>query len=90
MERDEFSQDFQQAPRPSPVRDDLVGAAVSFLTNPKVEHTPEASKRRFLTERKGLTVAEVDEAFRRAYPNGFVPSVPPGNVSFALLQSTLF
>lgn len=48
------------------IRSDIVREAVEFLTNPRVASAPVATKRRFLTERKGLTEAEADEAFRRA------------------------
>lgn len=48
------------------LRSDIVREAVEFLTNPRVASAPTATKRRFLTERKGLTEAEADEAFRRA------------------------
>lgn len=50
----------------SSIRSDIVREAVEFLTNPRVASAPVATKRRFLTERKGLTEAEADEAFRRA------------------------
>ena len=52
------------APAPS-LREDMVQNAVAFLTHAKVATSPDASKREFL-EKKGLTGAEIDEAFRRA------------------------
>ena len=52
------------APAPA-LREDMVQNAVAFLTHAKVATSPDASKREFL-EKKGLTSAEIDEAFRRA------------------------
>lgn len=51
-----------------PLRDDQVAQAVSFLTHPKVIGSSPAQKRSFL-EGKGLTAAEIQEAFNRA-PQG--------------------
>lgn len=48
------------------LRNDIVQEAVGFLTDPRVASAPTATKRRFLTQKKGLTEAEVDEAFRQA------------------------
>ena len=45
-------------------REDMLANAVSFLTHDKVRGSPEAHKRAFLLQ-KGLTEAEIDEAFRR-------------------------
>ena len=42
-----------------------IDSAVQFLTNAKVLTAPDTTKRSFL-ERKGLTAAEIDEAFTRA------------------------
>ena len=50
------------------LRSDLVQEAVDFLNNPRVASAPLATKRKFLTQRKGLTEAEVDEAVRRSNP----------------------
>ncbi|KAH7283686.1 hypothetical protein KP509_34G019400 [Ceratopteris richardii] len=49
---------------PRPIREDLVKNAVTFLSHPKVRES--AIKNRFLfLEQKGLTRAEIEEAFRR-------------------------
>jgi hypothetical protein len=48
------------------LRADLIADAVLFLTNPKVVSAPLETKRKFLTQRKGMTEAEVDEAVRRS------------------------
>jgi len=42
-----------------------VSNAVAFLSNPKVKPTPIESKKRFLQERKGLNLHEIEEAFQR-------------------------
>ncbi|KAI3426836.1 hypothetical protein D9Q98_006783 [Chlorella vulgaris] len=52
-------------PAPAAVREDQVQNAMAFLSHPKVRTSAPASKREFL-QRKGLTEAEIDEAFRRA------------------------
>ncbi|GIL83340.1 hypothetical protein Vretifemale_12166 [Volvox reticuliferus] len=58
------------------IREDQIQNAVGFLSHPQVRSsTNTASKRSFL-ERKGLTAAEIDEAFRRV-PEAPPPSVPP-------------
>lgn len=49
---------------PAAPREDMLANAVSFLTHDKVRGSPEAHKRAFLLQ-KGLTEAEIDEAFRR-------------------------
>jgi len=46
------------------MREDLVQSAVSFLKHPKVVTSLDGQRRSFL-ENKGLTVDEIDEAFRR-------------------------
>jgi hypothetical protein len=46
------------------MREDLVQSAVSFLKHPKVLTSSDGQRRSFL-ENKGLTVNEIDEAFRR-------------------------
>ncbi|CAN6331892.1 unnamed protein product [Urochloa humidicola] len=46
------------------MREDLVQSAVSFLKHPKVVASSDGQRRSFL-ENKGLTVDEIDEAFRR-------------------------
>jgi len=46
------------------MREDLVQSAVSFLKHPKVVTSSDGQRRSFL-ENKGLTVDEIDEAFRR-------------------------
>ncbi|MEW5307555.1 MAG: hypothetical protein WDW36_009943 [Sanguina aurantia] len=55
------------------VREDQVQSAVGFLSHPKVKDSPLATKRSFL-ERKGLTAAEIEEAFRRVPEGGPQPS----------------
>ena len=47
-----------------PVREELVQSAVSFLSHPKVVASSDGQSRSFL-ENKGLTVDEIEEAFRR-------------------------
>jgi hypothetical protein len=47
-----------------PVREELVQSAVSFLKHPKVVASSDVQRRSFL-ENKGLTVDEIEEAFRR-------------------------
>ncbi|KIZ02345.1 hypothetical protein MNEG_5615 [Monoraphidium neglectum] len=56
-----------EAPTAAPValREDQIASAVAFLSHEKVRASPVATKRSFL-ERKGLTAAEIDEAFKRA------------------------
>ncbi|XP_015692791.1 peroxisomal membrane protein PEX14-like [Oryza brachyantha] len=49
---------------PEPMREELVQSAVSFLKHPKVLASSDVQRRSFL-EKKGLTVDEIDEAFRR-------------------------
>ncbi|KAJ1264227.1 hypothetical protein BS78_09G247200 [Paspalum vaginatum] len=46
------------------MREDLVQSAVSFLKHPKVAASSDGQRRSFL-ENKGLTLDEIDEAFRR-------------------------
>jgi len=50
-----------------PPREDQVTNAVGFLSHPKVRGSSDASKRAFL-QRKGLSQAEIAEAFRRVPP----------------------
>ncbi|CAL8471170.1 g10712 [Coccomyxa elongata] len=61
------------------LREDQIQNAVSFLSHPKVRGSPAASKRSFL-EKKGLTAAEIEEAFRRVpdTPTASVPAGPSG------------
>ncbi|XP_062180515.1 uncharacterized protein LOC133884925 isoform X5 [Phragmites australis] len=47
-----------------PMREELVQSAVGFLKHPKVVASSDVQRRSFL-ENKGLTVDEIDEAFRR-------------------------
>lgn len=47
-----------------PVREELVQNAVTFLGHPKVVASSDVQRRSFL-ENKGLTVDEIEEAFRR-------------------------
>jgi peroxin-14 len=49
---------------PQPLREDYLENAVKFLSHPKVRGSPVVYRRSFL-EKKGLTVQEIDEAFRR-------------------------
>ncbi|PSC69773.1 Peroxisomal membrane PEX14 [Micractinium conductrix] len=56
---------------PAVLREDQLTNAVAFLSHPKVRSSSAASKREFL-QKKGLTQAEIEEAFRR------VPQPPPG------------
>ena len=54
------------APQPATqLREDMIGNAIPFLTNPRVINSPEDRKRKFL-QYKGLTDAEIDEAMIRA------------------------
>eukprot|EP00879_Flechtneria_rotunda_P004513 GHRR01004768.1.p1 GENE.GHRR01004768.1~~GHRR01004768.1.p1 ORF type:complete len:457 (+),score=196.23 GHRR01004768.1:82-1452(+) len=53
----------------APLREDQIQNAVAFLSHTKVQGSPAAAKRTFL-EKKGLTAAEIDEAFKR------VPGAP--------------
>lgn len=55
-------------------RPDLVASAVTFLRDPSVADSPVASRLSFL-EAKGLTPAEIDEAFRTTYGSS------PGNTA---------
>ena len=53
-----------------PVREELVQSAVSFLSHPKVVASSDVQRRSFL-ENKGLTVDEIEEAFRRLLVSSF-------------------
>eukprot|EP00884_Botryococcus_braunii_P019448 jgi/Botrbrau1/6187/Bobra.0344s0027.1 len=55
---------------PPQLREDQIQNALAFLNHPKVRSAADSSKREFLTK-KGLTEAEINEAFRR------VPAAPP-------------
>jgi len=59
---------------PPSVREDMVANAVSFLAHPSVAPSAEPGKREFLVG-KGLTPAEIEEAFRRAPAAGAVAPV---------------
>ncbi|EIE19534.1 hypothetical protein COCSUDRAFT_48772 [Coccomyxa subellipsoidea C-169] len=59
------------------LREDQIQNAVSFLSHPKVRGSSAASKVSFL-EKKGLTAAEIEEAFRRV-PDTPTASVPAGS-----------
>ncbi|CEJ02789.1 hypothetical protein G6F70_005864 [Rhizopus microsporus] len=50
------------------LREDMLKPAVSFLTSPNVQSADKAKKIAFL-QKKGLTQAEIDEAFKRAGDN---------------------
>lgn len=49
---------------PQPLREDKLKLAVSFLSSPKVQAADKSKKTAFLKQ-KGLTDAEVEEAYRR-------------------------
>lgn len=49
----------------SPLREDLIKPAVSFLSSPNVRSADKAKKIAFL-QKKGLNQAEIDEAFKRS------------------------
>ena len=49
----------------SPLREDLIAPAVSFLASPNVQSADKAKKVAFL-QKKGLNQAEIDEAFKRS------------------------
>lgn len=71
-----------QAAAPAAVREDQVQNAVTFLSHPKVRESTTAIKRSFL-ERKGLTAAEIDEAFRRVPESSGAPAATaPGSGSY--------
>eukprot|EP00850_Spirogloea_muscicola_P012643 SM000082S22885 [mRNA] locus=s82:575961:577395:- [translate_table: standard] len=69
------------APAPAPIRPDQVENAVSFLSHPKVQGSPVKYRRSFL-ERKGLTPAEIDEAFTR------VPDAPSTTTTTTTTSTT--
>eukprot|EP00164_Ancoracysta_twista_P003735 GFYU01005008.1.p1 GENE.GFYU01005008.1~~GFYU01005008.1.p1 ORF type:complete len:533 (-),score=112.70 GFYU01005008.1:80-1636(-) len=58
----------------APLREDQIGNAVKFLSHPSVSSSPEQNKKDFL-RKKGLTDAEIAEAFRRVGP-GTTPAAP--------------
>ena len=62
------------------LREDLLANAVGFLQHPRVVGSQEADKRAFL-ERKGLTEAEIAEAFRRAPAASPAPHFQPAPVA---------
>ena len=72
------------SPPAQPLREDQIANAVQFLTHPKVTSSPAATKRSFL-ERKGLTAAEIDEAFARAPEQ---PPTPPATVTPTAVAAT--
>lgn len=49
----------------SPLREDMIKSAVSFLTSPNVRSADKGKKIAFL-QKKGLNQAEIDEAFKRS------------------------
>lgn len=57
-----------QVAQAQPLNESQVQAAVTFLQHPKVVSTSAANRVAFLTK-KGLTTAEIAEAFKRALPN---------------------
>ncbi|KAG2490990.1 hypothetical protein HYH03_010662 [Edaphochlamys debaryana] len=58
------------AAAPAALREDQVQNAVGFLSHPQVRSSTNVASKRSFLERKGLTAAEIDEAFRR------VPEAP--------------
>mmetsp|Transcript_18884 Transcript_18884/g.40682 ORF Transcript_18884/g.40682 Transcript_18884/m.40682 type:complete len:582 (+) Transcript_18884:92-1837(+) len=68
----------------APLREEQIQNAVAFLTHPRVKGSPAATKRSFL-EKKGLTTAEIEEAFRRvpdeAASASVVSSTQPGSTA---------
>lgn len=68
----------------SPIREDIVNNAVSFLKNDNIRLAPKEKKVSFL-QRKGLTNEEIQEAFSRAEKyfssiNNQPSSLPPSNI----------
>jgi hypothetical protein len=65
---------------PQPLREDKLKLAVSFLSSPKVQAADKSKKTAFLKQ-KGLTDAEVEEAYRRtsgSNDNGTPVSIADG------------
>ena len=63
----------------TPLNEDLIKSAVSFLSSPNVQSADTAKKVAFLTK-KGLSAKEVEEAFKRVkqpVPSVSVSSVAP-------------
>eukprot|EP00878_Enallax_costatus_P024627 GHUV01026301.1.p1 GENE.GHUV01026301.1~~GHUV01026301.1.p1 ORF type:complete len:217 (+),score=39.89 GHUV01026301.1:83-652(+) len=63
------------------LREDQIQNAVAFLSHPKVRGSAISAKRSFL-EKKGLTAAEIDEAFKR------VPETSTSPVPAAVTTTT--
>lgn len=57
----------------SPLREDLIKSAVSFLSSANVRSADKGKKVAFL-QKKGLNQAEIDEAFKRAGNDEQAPS----------------
>jgi peroxin-14 len=69
----------------SQVDEDKIQNAITFLRHPKVRGSTDESKRSFLSS-KGLTDAEVNEAFRRAEDGATGPSTPSDSSRVAQMQ----
>lgn len=65
-EKSPIKQEFDNKVPKQQFREDIVNDAVDFLSNPKIVSAATASKRKFLSQRKGLSDLEIDEAFRRS------------------------
>jgi len=63
---------------PPVLRPDMVEKAIHFLQDPKVTQTPVSYQKAFL-QKKGLTEAEIDEAYRKVpvKSNIVIPTAPP-------------
>uniref|UniRef100_A0A0E0L646 Peroxisomal membrane protein PEX14 n=1 Tax=Oryza punctata TaxID=4537 RepID=A0A0E0L646_ORYPU len=71
----------EAAAAPEPVREEMVQSAVGFLKHPKVVASSDVQRRSFL-EKKGLTVDEIDEAFRRVSDlSSKIPQEKPATVT---------
>uniref|UniRef100_A0AC35TMW5 Peroxisomal membrane protein PEX14 n=1 Tax=Rhabditophanes sp. KR3021 TaxID=114890 RepID=A0AC35TMW5_9BILA len=71
------------------IRDDLVDAAIKFLTNPKVKSTTPQDQRNFLIE-KGLTEPEIDFAFNEVGKHVLPQPIVVEQQSFASKIQSLF
>ncbi|KAI8048498.1 peroxisomal membrane anchor protein conserved region-domain-containing protein [Thamnidium elegans] len=64
----------------SPLREDLINSAVSFLSSANVRSADKGKKVAFL-QKKGLNQAEIDEAFKRAGSDDQTSSVIPATTT---------
>ncbi len=69
------------------LREDLIANSVNFLLHPKVRNSPVSQKTAFL-QKKGLTPAEIQEAFSRA--NITVPQTTSTNGSTTVATRSTF